>query len=67
MAMTFTIASAARDVLGEVVQKRLQREKEDDDRRAKEYEEVRLCSRVKRVTVALIRHRRKLNGQEERP
>jgi hypothetical protein len=40
MAMTFTIAAAAREILGEVVQKRLRKEKEDDERRTREYEEV---------------------------
>ena len=40
MAMTFTIASAARESLGEVVRKRLKREHEAYERRAEEYEEV---------------------------
>jgi len=40
MAMTFTIASAAREVLGEVIKARLKREKEEDDRRTREYEEA---------------------------
>jgi hypothetical protein len=42
--MTFTIASAAREALGEVVKGRLRKEKEDDDRRTREYEEVRGCA-----------------------
>lgn len=39
--MTFTIASAAREALAEVVQTRIRREKEEDDRKTREYEEVR--------------------------
>lgn len=42
MAMSFTIASAAREALGIVISERLRKEKEEDDRRAREYEEVRL-------------------------
>jgi hypothetical protein len=40
MAMTFTIASAAREALSGVIADRIRREKEEDDRRAREYEEV---------------------------
>lgn len=40
MAMTFTIASAAREALSAVIADRLRREQEEDDRRAREYEEV---------------------------
>ena len=40
MAMTFTIASAARECLGEVVRGRLKKEKEEDDQRSRDYEEV---------------------------
>ncbi|ORX38215.1 ubiquitin-conjugating enzyme/RWD-like protein [Kockovaella imperatae] len=40
MAMTFTIASAAREALAEVLKDRQRREKEEDDRRAAEYEEM---------------------------
>jgi hypothetical protein len=40
MAMTFTIASAARDILGSVVSQRWQKESEEEDRKAAEYEEV---------------------------
>ena len=38
--MTFTIASAAREALSAVIADRLKREQEEDDRRAREYEEV---------------------------
>ena len=41
MAMTFTIASAAREALSALIADRLKREKEEDDRKAREYEEVR--------------------------
>ena len=40
MAMTFTIASAARDALGEVIRSRLKRQKAEEDRRAAAYEEA---------------------------
>ncbi len=40
MAMTFTIAAAAREALGEVVKGRQKRENDDYERRAREYEEV---------------------------
>ncbi|CAD6568211.1 MAG: hypothetical protein TREMPRED_004360 [Tremellales sp. Tagirdzhanova-0007] len=40
MAMTFTIASAARECLGEVVRGRLKKEKEEDDQRSRDYEEA---------------------------
>lgn len=40
MAMTFTIASAAREVLEEVVKGRIKRETDEEDRRAREYDEV---------------------------
>jgi hypothetical protein len=42
MAMTFTIASAAREALSAVIADRLKREQEEDDRKAREYEEVSL-------------------------
>lgn len=42
--MTFTIASAARESLSELIAARLQREKEEDDRKTKAYEEVSLGS-----------------------
>lgn len=38
--MTFTIASATREILGTVVAERWRKEKEADDRKAAEYEEV---------------------------
>lgn len=41
MAMTFTIASAAREALSAVIADRIRREKEEDDRKTREYEEVR--------------------------
>jgi hypothetical protein len=44
MAMTFTIASAAREILGTVITERARREKEEEDRKAAEYEEVRSSS-----------------------
>lgn len=40
MAMTFTIASAAREILGTVVSQRWKRERDEEDRKAAEYEEV---------------------------
>jgi hypothetical protein len=41
MAMTFTIASAAREALSGVVAARLKRENDEEERKAREYEEVR--------------------------
>ncbi|WVN86136.1 uncharacterized protein L203_101297 [Cryptococcus depauperatus CBS 7841] len=40
MAMTFTLASAAKEALRVVIEERLRREKEEDDRRTREYEEA---------------------------
>ncbi|KAK1921000.1 ubiquitin-conjugating enzyme/RWD-like protein, partial [Papiliotrema laurentii] len=40
MAMTFTIASAAREALSAVIADRIRREKEEDDRKTREYEEA---------------------------
>lgn len=40
MAMTFTLAQACREALAEIVEDRIRREKEEDDRKAREYEEV---------------------------
>lgn len=40
MAMTFTIASAAREALSAVIADRIRHEQEEDDRKAKAYEEV---------------------------
>lgn len=40
MALTFTLASAAGDVLKDVIKGRLKRENDDYERRAREYEEV---------------------------
>ncbi len=40
MAMTFTIASAAREALTALIADRLKREKDEDDRKTREYEEV---------------------------
>jgi len=40
MAMTFTIASAAREALSGVIASRLKKEDEEEERRAREYEEV---------------------------
>jgi hypothetical protein len=40
MAMTFTIASAAREALTAVIVERARAEKEEDDRKTREYEEV---------------------------
>jgi hypothetical protein len=41
MAMTFSIASAAREALLGVVFERLKQEQEEEDRKTREYEEVR--------------------------
>ncbi|WVQ80025.1 hypothetical protein IAT38_002126 [Cryptococcus sp. DSM 104549] len=40
MAMSFTLASAAREALGVVLSERARKEKEEDDRRTREYEEA---------------------------
>jgi hypothetical protein len=40
MAMTFTIASAAREILAVVVGERWKKERDEEDRKAAEYEEV---------------------------
>ncbi|KAK8854516.1 hypothetical protein IAR55_003255 [Kwoniella newhampshirensis] len=40
MAMTFTIASAAKEALGVLISERIRKEKEEDDRRAAAYEEA---------------------------
>jgi hypothetical protein len=40
MAMTFSIASAAREALLGVVFERLKQEQEEEDRKTREYEEV---------------------------
>ncbi|EIW68494.1 hypothetical protein TREMEDRAFT_63666 [Tremella mesenterica DSM 1558] len=40
MAMTFTLVSAIKESLMELIHERIRREKEEDDRRAREYEEV---------------------------
>lgn len=40
MAMTFTIATAARDALSAVIAARQQREQEEDDAKERAYEEV---------------------------
>ncbi|WWC71276.1 uncharacterized protein I206_105229 [Kwoniella pini CBS 10737] len=40
MAMTFTIASAAKEALALLIVERARKEKEEDDRRAREYEEA---------------------------
>lgn len=40
MAMTFTIASAARESLSGIVARRVEREREEDERKTREYEEV---------------------------
>ena len=50
MAMTFTIASAAREALAQLILDRRKREKEEDDRKTAEYEEVGRHLRPTRVT-----------------
>lgn len=40
MAMTFTIASTVKELLTGVIQDRIRREQEEDDKKAREYEEV---------------------------
>ncbi|WWD19353.1 hypothetical protein CI109_103812 [Kwoniella shandongensis] len=40
MAMTFTIASAAKEALGVTISERIRKEKEEDDRRTRAYEEA---------------------------
>lgn len=40
MAMTFTIASAVREILRTVISERARKEQEEEDRKAAEYEEV---------------------------
>ncbi|KAK4683937.1 hypothetical protein P7C73_g6272, partial [Tremellales sp. Uapishka_1] len=40
MAMTFTLTSAARESLSDIVRDRVVREKEEDDRKTREYEEL---------------------------
>lgn len=40
MAMTFTIATAAREALANLIEKRIQKERDEDDARTAAYEEV---------------------------
>jgi hypothetical protein len=40
MAMTFTIASSAREALSGVISNRIRKENEAEDKRVREYEEV---------------------------
>ncbi|ODN98201.1 hypothetical protein I350_07847 [Cryptococcus amylolentus CBS 6273] len=46
MAMSFTLASAAREALVVVIDERIKWEKEEDDRKTREYEEVRPLSPI---------------------
>ena len=65
MAMTFTIASTAREALSRVIIDRKRKEKEEDDRRAREYEEV--SDQVTYIGSSLMLCCRwKLHGQRER-
>jgi hypothetical protein len=46
MAMTFTIASAATEALTDILLDRMRRHNEEEERRVKEYEEVRTQIRI---------------------
>lgn len=63
MAMTFTIASAAREALSAVIADRIRKEKEEDDRKARAYEEV--CM-VIRCTSGMLTYRLKRLGHAGR-
>lgn len=65
MAMTFSIASAAREALLGVVFERLKQEQEEEDRKTREYEEVRPADVPSFVTwtkSGLMRSRPRRNG-----
>lgn len=60
MAMTFTIATAAREALSELIVDRLKKEKEEDDARTKAYEEV--CTLYSQLSLTLQAEAAKTRG-----